>query len=149
MPRMAPQGCWDGKAYHAGVDRFFVFFFFRIPWVSSLEPIWITLWWWVIYKYDFPIKTSIYKGFSMAMWVITRWRPLQQDHHSCQDRRQQRDVEFDAVRCRAANRWVLWCPKGVNHSCPPWSRIQLEGTDPWKLLGISTPLEGTNQKFQS
>ena len=22
---------------------------------------------------DFPIKTSIYKGFSMAMLVITRW----------------------------------------------------------------------------
>ena len=25
---------------------------------------------------DFPIKTSIYKGFSMAMLVITRWYPI-------------------------------------------------------------------------
>ena len=26
---------------------------------------------------DFHIKTSIYKGFSMAMLVITRWYPLE------------------------------------------------------------------------
>ena len=30
---------------------------------------------------DFPIKTSIYKGFSMAMLVITRWYWFLQLNH--------------------------------------------------------------------
>ena len=43
---------------------------------------------------DFPIKTTMYSGFSMAMLVITRWsRP----RHVLRDLRMQRAVQRDAA----------------------------------------------------
>jgi hypothetical protein len=66
MPRMAHRDVETVKRIMLELTEI-VFFFSGFLGFQVLSQYELHSGYWLFYQYDFPIKTSIYKGFSMAM----------------------------------------------------------------------------------